>query len=288
MISVELTQKGFWDNDVEGYAFLMQEGLELSSDLSTLDKIEQEFYPNLKVILKKHKFNGKKGELFVLSAMRNDKLIQLMFAGVGKLDKKWDRNIETVRRALGSVVQNMKRLVVGSAVVGLPDPEPFKVGDAELLKQLTILAHMADYEFNKFKGKTGKDEERLWITGYRAVVVDAEGSSPLSQEFMCHSNTELPRVQHKDYPSWASDFAGVRLFTLSQGQKQIRFPEGFGIPILAHDELSLTSQVMHLNAKDKESPFSLRHEVMLEYMRSSDFKNPPKPLFSTTFRTSIL
>src|ERR1700733_14959690 len=104
MISLKLTQQKFWDNDVEGYIFLMRENLDSVSDLATLDKIEQEFYPNLKSILKKHKFNGQKNETFVLTGMRDGKLIQLIFAGVGKLDKSWDINLETLRRSLASVI----------------------------------------------------------------------------------------------------------------------------------------------------------------------------------------
>jgi len=155
MISLTLTQKKFWDNDVEGYIFLMRENLDSVSDLATLDKIEQDFYPHVKAILQKHKFNGKKNETFVLTALRNDKLVQLIFAGVGKLDKSWDINLEILRRSLASVVQRMKKLVIPTAVIALPDTKPFNISDTELLKQLALIAHMANYEFTTYKsGKT--------------------------------------------------------------------------------------------------------------------------------------
>jgi len=151
MISLKLTQQSFWDNDVEGYIFLMRENLDSTSDMATLDKIEKDFYPQVKAILKKHKFNGQKNETFVLTAMRDGKLIQLIFAGVGKLDKSWDINLETLRRALASVVQRIKKLAIPTAVVALPEEKPFTISDTELLKQFAIIAHMADYEFSKFK-----------------------------------------------------------------------------------------------------------------------------------------
>jgi len=151
MISLKLTQQKFWDNDVEGYIFLMRENLDSMSDLATLEKIEQDFYPHLKSILKKHMFNGKKNETFVLTGMRNGKLIQLIFAGVGKLDKSWDINLEVLRRSYASVIQRMKKLAIPTAVLSLPDTKTCNITEQELLKQLATVAHMANYEFTQFK-----------------------------------------------------------------------------------------------------------------------------------------
>jgi len=178
MISLKLTQKNFWDNEVEGYIFLMGENLDSVSDLATLDTIEQDFYPNLKIILKKHMFTGKKNETFVLTGMRNGKLVQLLFAGVGKLDKSWDVNLEVIRRTYASVIQRMKKLAIPSAIIALPDisfiiPSSgarteeaegrLEVSGArnfsreELLKQFALVAHMANYEFTQFKSSAPKD-----------------------------------------------------------------------------------------------------------------------------------
>lgn len=37
----------------------------------------------------------------------------------------------------------------------------------------------------------------LWITGYKAVIVDAKGEKQGSQEFMCHSNQVMGSVRHQ-------------------------------------------------------------------------------------------
>lgn len=161
MISVQLTQKKFWENDVECYIFLMTENLESASDLATLDKVENDFYPHVKEILKKHKFSGKHGQNFVLTAMHNEKLIQFMFVGLGKLNNAWHRELELLRRAFAGAVERMKHLVIQSAVVALPEIKSFNAQafcHPELVKQLTTIAFMADYEFIKFKSdKKDKD-----------------------------------------------------------------------------------------------------------------------------------
>ena len=158
MISVELTQKKFWENDVEGYIFLMTEEMMATSDLANIDKIDKEYYPKIKDILKKHKFNGKTGQLFVLTANKNGKFAQFIFVGLGKLKSSWHRELELLRRAFASAILKLKNLEIHSAVVALPDSTAFSVDSSELVKQLTINAYMADYEFIKFKSDKKEKE----------------------------------------------------------------------------------------------------------------------------------
>lgn len=170
MLSIKLTDKKFWDNNVEAYVFLMKENLDSASDLDSLSKIETDFYPHLKQILKRHKFNGQKGQSYVLTAEKDGKLLQFFFVGLGKLDQAWDRNLEILRRAWASAVQRMKHLSIESAIVALPENEPFKVSSIELLKQLVINSYMADYEFIQFKS----NKKDIWNCQLFFDVVDED------------------------------------------------------------------------------------------------------------------
>lgn len=122
-------------------------------------------------------------------------------------------------------------------------------------------------------------EEVLWITGYRAVMVDGDGTSPQRQEFMCHSNLDIDAVAHRRGFDTTATFSS-RLFTLSQGQQTIAFPPGFGIPVKASEALSLTTQVLNLNAEGEQ--FSVRHKVTIDYVRGRDLETPLIPLFPTS------
>ncbi|MEO1334273.1 MAG: hypothetical protein AAFV29_01460, partial [Myxococcota bacterium] len=119
-------------------------------------------------------------------------------------------------------------------------------------------------------------QELLWITGYEATMVGADGRSPQAQEFMCHSNLDLDPVRHRRAMSAERGISG-RLFTLSQGQFQIQFPEGFGIPILSSEALTLTTQVLNLN--HDPANFDVRHRVQIKYRRQSELAQPMGPLF---------
>ncbi len=154
MIDIKIAPNKFWDNDVEGYVFLLPQKFE---DCPEIKKIESDFYPNLKDILKKHKFTGKKTDSFVLTATKDDKLIQLIFVGLGKLDKSWNEELENLRRAIGRVVKSIKKLEIETSVLDIPYQQRLKVGIAEVVKQITIAGFMADYEFTKFK--TAKNDK---------------------------------------------------------------------------------------------------------------------------------
>lgn len=118
--------------------------------------------------------------------------------------------------------------------------------------------------------------ELLWIVGYEARMVGADGATPLSQEFMCHSNLDVDMKHHAQLFGWTKQ-ATARIFTLSQGQFDIAFPEGFGIPILSTEKLGLTTQVLNHNRPDEK--FQVRHHITIRYVRDSDLTEPMQPLF---------
>ena len=118
--------------------------------------------------------------------------------------------------------------------------------------------------------------ELLWITGYRAVMVGADGITPMPQEFMCHSNLDLDIQEHRRLFQW-NKTAAHRIFTLSQGQLEINFPHGFGVPIYSNEIFSLTTQVLNLNYEDRE--YQIRHKVTINYLVDRELEREMKPLF---------
>ncbi len=132
---------------------------------------------------------------------------------------------------------------------------------------------------NKFNFPGIEDNEIVWITGFKAVMVGEDGKTPVSQEFMCHSNLDMDVRQHKKLVGWEKTSTSSRLFTLSQGQYEIEFPEGYGIPLFGKEKLNLTTQVLNLN--DKENKHDVRHQITVKYIRDKDLKEPLKPLVQT-------
>lgn len=152
---------------------------------------------------------------------------------------------------------------------------------------LTVLSdtYVIDQIYKSMKGPESTQElyaskngepELIWVTGFRAVMVESDGTTPMSQEFMCHSNLDIDVGTHTRLMGWKKNNPSPRLFTLSQGQYEIKFPEGFGIPMFSNEKLSLTTQVLNLN--DPVNRYEVRHKVTIDYVRDSDLKAPTKPL----------
>ena len=121
-----------------------------------------------------------------------------------------------------------------------------------------------------------KTNDVVWITGYEAKMVGKDGRTPQAQEFMCHSNLDLDPRKHVERLKAEGGISG-RLFTLSQGQFRIRFPEGFGIPVQSSEPLSLTTQVLNLN--HDPANFDVRHKVRIFYRRQKELRRPMTALF---------
>lgn len=119
--------------------------------------------------------------------------------------------------------------------------------------------------------------ELLWIVGYQTEVVDAATQQPMSQEFMCHANLDFEANDYYGKFPTAPPVSG-RVFTLSQGQQDIRFPEGFGIPVTSDLPISLATQVLNLNIADPKG-INVRHKVEIRFVRDAEVVGEMIPLF---------
>lgn len=124
---------------------------------------------------------------------------------------------------------------------------------------------------------TDGEPELLWIRGYEAVMVGPDGQAPKPQQFMCHNTLSIrrPLDQHRRLFG-GSAYGTRRLFTLSQGQYAVQFPEGFGIPMISTEKLMLQSQVLNLN--EEAVGDTVRHKIRTHYLRDSNLQRPMKPL----------
>jgi len=106
-----------------------------------------------------------------------------------------------------------------------------------------------------------------WITGFRTDVVDAASGDPLGDEFFCHSQLQLA--------------TSARLAVAASGIDEIRFPEGFGLPIeetVEHveapwNELSFLGMV--LNNHGSELAGDVRVRFTVDYVPRGEHSGSP-------------
>ncbi len=124
--------------------------------------------------------------------------------------------------------------------------------------------------------REGDQPELVWITGAHVEMLDGEARDKMPDLFMCHANLDLDVDNHGKLFACRTSHDG-RLFTLSQGQLEVKFPPGFGIPVLSNEALGLVTQVLNLNFKDEK--FKVRHRVHIDFVRDRDAQQPMKPLY---------
>ena len=124
----------------------------------------------------------------------------------------------------------------------------------------------------------------VWVTGYEAAIVDADSREPKSSEFMCHSNVDLDMARHRQIFGWEK-FPSRRLFTLSEGQTEVKLPDGFGIPLRSDEPLSVTAQVLNHNYHGP--PIRVRQRVTVHFIRDGSLEKPLIPLYQRGVNTLV-
>lgn len=123
-----------------------------------------------------------------------------------------------------------------------------------------------------------KDSTLLWLTGFDVKALDNKSLTPISNDFICHTNIDFNDVNYygsfhlqnrigKQYP---------RLTSLSHGMENFSFPAGYGVPMKGNEFLYVTTQSLNHNLKDAN--FWMRHEVDITYSKEKNMK----PLMSRT------
>jgi hypothetical protein len=125
-------------------------------------------------------------------------------------------------------------------------------------------------------GGASKVEELLWMTSYRATVVDPATNEAVSSEFMCHSAMDThDTIYRRTFPTRMT-LRGNRLFSVDQGTLQNTLPDGFGVPLLSTHELLVATQVLNHNFVG--DPFDVRQLISVEFVRDAELEQPLRPL----------
>jgi hypothetical protein len=155
------------------------------------------------------------------------------------------------------------------------------------VREIVSQRYHIDKKYASMRGPHGFDHatlldgprELVWIVGYHTEVVDAESKEAVSQEFMCHANLDFDASEYYQTFSTRVPLSG-RVFTLSQGQQDIAFPEGYGIPVPSDMDLSLATQVLNLNI-DNPKKLNVRHKVQVRFVRDSEATVPMQALYQS-------
>lgn len=161
-----------------------------------------------------------------------------------------------------------------AAACATPPPETETGGGPRTLVVETT-AMPIDRIYRSMQGPWGMapvDADRLdWVVSFRSEVVDARSGDLLGDEFFCHSQLQLPN--------------STRLMVAATGSEEIRFPEGFAMPVasilsaLPESERSLGFLGMLLNNHRADADELALIRSTVEYYRDEDLDAPPRRLY---------
>lgn len=109
--------------------------------------------------------------------------------------------------------------------------------------------------------------ELVWLQGFSCSVIDAQGA-PQPEGFLNQCNLDLLNVQRHSTLMKFQSSRGQRLFGLCEGSASVRFPAGFGIPILSNEPCTLFTQLKgHTDAE-------LSVSGTLDFLRQRGLEKP--------------
>ncbi len=147
MITINLSAKSIHDQPVSSRVWFLEEGFTFGKELNALAK---HLFPSLQQFFNERGFTGKANSGITLPIWHDEKLLHLIFVGLGKKHGK-TLTMENYRRAVGRAVRLAESHKLSSFAFELLNPKDFGVDLNHLVQQTVTTAHMAGYHFDDFK-----------------------------------------------------------------------------------------------------------------------------------------
>ena len=155
-ISTVWSEKNIYEVPRQGIAVLLAEGFS-SEDYSSVSKFVD---ADISVYVDLKKFTGAAGSIFTLPIIHNKKTTKIFFVGLGK-KKDGALDIETYRRALGTLVTTAQCKKVETLVFAMPNPSDYNESADHFAQHTSSILEIAGYKYDKFitppKGEIQKD-----------------------------------------------------------------------------------------------------------------------------------
>jgi leucyl aminopeptidase len=155
----------------QGIAILLAEGF-TTQDYSEVSKfVDTDF----SIYLELKKFTGAAGVMLTLPILQDKKMTKIFFVGLGKSENGMF-NIETYRRALGSLVTTAQAKKIESLVFAMPSAVEFGVKAEFFAQQTSSILEIAGYKYDAFITKPADDVQKDLVVTVCCATNDASGA----------------------------------------------------------------------------------------------------------------
>jgi len=111
----------------------------------------------------------------------------------------------------------------------------------------------------------------LWLKGIKLEVLDENDRLLPTAEFICHWNLDVKPNFRNTVFSQAQRCETVRLATITQGQTEITFPEGYGVPVASDEPWNAVFQAAN---RTRDEHIRVKHRCTFYFIKDSDLVYP--------------
>ena len=122
---------------------------------------------------------------------------------------------------------------------------------------------------------SGLAPKLYWVKGFKAEVLDENGKVMPAGEFICHVNVDVDPAERNRIFTDGQRCLTSRILTITQGQTDITFPEGFGVPVASDEHWRIVFQTANRTC-DQHRRIKLRLKVYM--IPDHDLVRPITPL----------
>jgi cyclophilin family peptidyl-prolyl cis-trans isomerase len=114
-------------------------------------------------------------------------------------------------------------------------------------------------------------KELYWFKGIKLQVLDENNKVLPTAEFICHMNLDVDRDTRDNAFKDSTRVQNTRIITLTQGQTEFRFPEGYAVPVTSFEPFRFTFQAAN---RTSDVHRRVKHLCTMEFIKDSDLKKP--------------
>jgi cyclophilin family peptidyl-prolyl cis-trans isomerase len=143
-----------------------------------------------------------------------------------------------------------------------------------------VMAISGDVEMPKGLKDTSKEPRQLyWLKGFKLEVLDEKGNVTPTAEFICHLNLDIDAAKRNKVFPFGERTTYERLLTITQGQSEVHFPDGYAFPVASDEEWRVAFQAANRTTDEHRR---VKHRATFYFVKDADLTYPVTAMYVRT------
>lgn len=129
------------------------------------------------------------------------------------------------------------------------------------------------------KDTSTEPRQLYWLKGFKLEVLDENGKVLPTAEFICHLNLDVDAAHRNKLFPHGERTTYTRLLTITQGQTEVHFPDGFAFPVASDEEWKVAFQAAN---RTTDARRRVKHRATFYFVKDSDLTYPVTAMYIRT------